>query len=449
MTEQTYRAQIGTANHVKLIRLADGTFAIAAALYTDNGDQSIIPIKLGDSGSLDAFGRQRVSNPVSRFNSQLQYNTGTLLWETVTAGGGTETHLPNESTVRMDVGTASGDSVIRQQRGYNRYQPGRSQFIQVTFVFGAPKTNLYQYSGYGDAQNGIFVETVGTSIHINLRSYVSGAIVNNRISQSDWNIDRLDGSGPSGIVLDLTQRQIFVIDLEWLAVGRVRTGFNINGMMYYAHEFDHANNGVSAYMTTANLPLEYGIVNLGVTASASSMKHICGNVDSEGGYQDDFGIPFSAGNAATTITVSTRRPVLTIRPKLTFNSIVNRVQIVPYELVPYIATNGAYIEIVYGGTLTGASFADVNATASAIERDVAATAISGGIVLWSGAIPAAGPGGNARGGGTQSITSKLPIALNRAGAHPTTPYTDNLSVVVTGIGGNATVSMALNWREIR
>jgi hypothetical protein len=123
--------------------------------------------------------------------------------------------------------------------------------ILNTFVFNEAKTGLRQRVGYFGANNGIFLEQDGTTVNLVKRSYISGSVVDTKVAQASWNGDKLNGTGDSGLTLDLTKSQIFWIDVEWLGVGSVRCGFIINGEYYVAHTFHHANVLDSVYMTTA------------------------------------------------------------------------------------------------------------------------------------------------------------------------------------------------------
>jgi hypothetical protein len=52
------------------------------------------------------------------------------------------------------------------------------------------------------------------------------------VPQTNWNIDKLDGTGISGITLDISKAQILWMDIEWLGLGTVRIGFVINGNLF-------------------------------------------------------------------------------------------------------------------------------------------------------------------------------------------------------------------------
>ena len=388
-------------------------------------------------GSADAFGRLRVSDPQTIFDYQAQYDAGPLLWEDDLTGSGTAAHSANGAAVSLTVTTASGDKVTRQTRQYHRYQPGKSQLVFCTFVMGAGQANTDQRVGYFDDNDGIFLELTGTTLQIVRRTSTSGSPVDNAVTQANWNINTLSS-------LDITKSQIFVIDLEWLGVGSVRCGFVIDGQIIYVHQFKNANNLASVYMKTANLPVRFEIENTDTAAAGLTLSAICCSVISEGGFEESRGIPFSVSSGGTTVGVTTtaRTPIVSIRPKATFNSIVNRGAILPFNVSGYASSVGALFEVIYGGALTGASFASVD-TNSITEVDTSASAITGGQVVYSFFVAAGGQVSNST---TNSIISRLPLVLDKAGANP-----KNLSLVATRIGGSGTSSCAgaLFWQELR
>lgn len=382
---------------------------------------------------MDAFGRMPVSDPVTLFDSSLQYNDQPLLWETV--GDGTATHVPVKSAVQMIV--TEGQSVIRQSRPYIRYQPGKSQLILMTGVLGAPTASVTKRIGYFDDDNGIYFELTVDGLFICKRSKVSGTVVSTRIPLS-----ACEAPWPREIDdIDTEKAQIFFIDLEWLGVGSVRCGLVIDGAFHVLYKFNHANSVSSVYMTTANLPVRYEMVS--ATGSADDMYQICTSVQSEGGFQEELGFPFSANNGTTGIDVTTRRAILSIRPKGTFNSIVNRATIRPEAVTLYVTTAPALYEIVYGGTIGGTPVFTGVGDNSCVQYDTQGTTVSGGEVLESGYIVTGGAGGTARGGASVQLLSKLPLVLDSAGQNPIA-----LSVVLTGIGGTATCYASMMWREL-
>lgn len=398
---------------------------------------------------MDAFERLRVSTPTTLFDSIQEYDTNPLFWDSTVSGGGTITHLPNESSVQMSTGDGtSGSKAHRFTREYFRYQPGKSQFILMTAVMGALKANVRQRIGYFTANNGLFFEQDGTNLKVVRRTNVTGSPVDNAVNQSSWNIDKCDGTGTSGFNFNAADANIFFIDYQWLGVGRARMGFFTDkGIMVICHEFRNANSLAAVFMQHPNLPVQYQIENTGAAGSLTTMKAICSTVISEGGFEDERVLTFSTNNAATAITATTRRAILSIRPKATFNSIVNRAIIRPAQLMLLTKTNDCLWEVVYNPTFSGTPvWADVDTTYSAVERsvhaDAAAGAISGGLVIASGY--------SVSGAGAQELSlsrelaARLPFTLDAAGANPIA-----LSLVVTSLTGNSGNSGSLDWKELK
>lgn len=240
------------------------------------------------SGSaVDAFGRVRMSEPLTLFDANNVGSLSTEFYNTI-AGGGAVAHNSDDSSAEMSISSAS-DSVIRRSKRRMAYQPGKSLLTLTTFTMAAPEADLTQRVGYFDGDDGIFLEEVNGTYNIVLRSSSSGSVVETRVAQSSWNGDKLNGvaeDSTSGYILDLEKSQIFWADFEWLGVGSVRCGFVINGELIVAHSFHHANIITGTYMNSAQLPVSYEITAGGSYAgSGATMKQICSSIASEGGYE--------------------------------------------------------------------------------------------------------------------------------------------------------------------
>ncbi len=327
--------------------------------------------------TLDMFGRLKVSSAETLFDSAHRYVEGGD-FSYATSGTASHTYLPNESTVRLSVGTASGDKITSESFRVFSYQPGKSLQIMQTFVLNAPKANLRQRVGYFSRQNGFFLEVDGSNVYIVRRSYVTGAVVETRVAQADWNNERFLGDGKTDIQLDLTKSQILFTEIEWLGVGSVRVGFIINGVPVVAHRFDHANVESSVYMTTGSLPVRYEIENTGATASASSMKQICASVVSNGGYDFTHRTIETALRETEVNVGTTPYPLVAIRLASGRTDSV----VVP-TLVDILASSagvGSWALIKNPTTLTGGTWAadeyDQN-----VEYNTSATAVDGGLVV--------------------------------------------------------------------
>lgn len=389
----------------------------------------------------DAFARQRVSEPSTLFDATLEYDKSPLFWNETTSGTAVSAHQPNESSVLMSVGTDSGDSIVRRTLTFHRYQPGKSQLVLVTFNLRVQQANCRKRVGYMDNLNGVWFENNGAGNRFVMRSNATGSPVDTVVAQASWNIDPFDGTGPSGVTLDITKVQILIIDLEWLGVGRVRVGFVVDGMIYYAHEFLQANVGTTVYMTTANLPISYEIENTAGTALASALLAICATVISEGGFENPRAIGFTAGNGATATSVNARQAVVSIRPKQFFGSKINRGQIILKDVAIYASGNPCYWEIIYKPTsITSASYSSVD-DASITQASTAGTTVTGGLRIASGYVAASN---QVRSSIKESLDVVLPITLDMSGSNPIA-----VALVATGIGGASSINASINWNELR
>ena len=338
------------------------------------------PVNVNFYGTaLDAFGRARTSAPYTLFDSQNRYAKNGLFSET-TATGGTVTYDANASTVLLNVTTSSGSEVVRQTYRSFSYQPGKGLLVMNTFVMPAAQDEQRIRIGYFNTQNGVFLEREGSDIYITRRTYVTGSAVDTRVAQADWNGDKLNGTGDSGFTLDLTKAQIFWEDFEWLGVGSVRAGFVIDGQNIICHTFQNANSLSSVYMTTAILPVRYEITNLAAVTNASTLKQICSTVISEGGYEKKVAPLVARMTTANTGISTSFIPLVSIRLASGRTGAV----VIPdgYNVLPTSSGTTTFeIALIKNPTLTGASFA---ATDSAnVERDITATALTGGTILES------------------------------------------------------------------
>lgn len=347
-------------------------------VYPPYGSQTNPQYVTFDGTNVDAFGRLRVSNPYTLFDAQSRFGADNS-YSYVTGTGGTTAYNTNKSSVSLNTTTTSGSTAVAQTFRVFPYQPGKSLLTLQTFTMAAGKTNLVQRIGYFGAQNGIYLaqgETgTATTLAFTIRTYTSGSVNSTRtVTQANWNGDKLDGTGPSGVTLDVTKTQILWFDIEWLGVGNARCGFIINGQYIVCHTFQNSNFQTEVYIQTAILPLRYEITNTGATASSSTLQMICSTVISEGGYEQ-ISAPYIArpsgnGVAIANNTGLTYTPVISIRVNSSYYGAV----IIP-SLVNFAATYAGTYEVVLlkNPTLTGATWAAGTISSGMVDTDTAAT----------------------------------------------------------------------------
>jgi hypothetical protein len=392
--------------------------------------------------SIDAFGRKRTSNPFTLFDSNFRYGDNYEKWNSNITGNASTVFSQNLACISMTVGHESGAEIIRETRRVMGYQPGKSILGMHSFVLNPAKDNLRQrvgqFSNVSDGTgNGIYFELDGNTAYIVKRSSVSGTIQNTRIPQSEWNINKLDGTDQNHVSLNFNKSQLFFIDYQWLGVGSIRCGFSINGQEVVCHSFHHANQESNVYISTGSLPCRLEITNTGTTTSPSTLKHICDTVISEGGY-DQIGLTRSAATpiAGRELTTSNTNPVISIRLRSGRTEAV----VLPDEISFYGIQDTAFkYKIVRDATtLTNASWVAAQANSS-VEYDISANSISGGVTLREGVFS-----------GKENFSISLHniyhhnIQLNR---NINATVGSPLTVVIEPTTNNDDVIVGINWVE--
>lgn len=325
-----------------------------------SGGTSTIPVSIGGT-NVDAFGRIRASQPYTLFDSQNRYAADTQFSTTITGTGNT-TFQNDQSVLDLTVSSSGTGSVTRQTYRKFPYQPGKGLLVLATFAMTTPVASLVQQVGYFNTQNGVFFQANGTNIQFVLRSYVTGSVVNTSVNQANWNGDKLNGEGASGLTLDVTKAQILWMDFEWLGVGSVRCGFIINGQYIVCHTFNNANIVSTTYMTTAILPITYAIDSTTVARNAT-LKQICSTVISEGGYEQ-----YSRGYIARRTTIltgitTTFVPLVTVALEdgTTTGVSMTGAVVLPSRVQVFPVANQNYeIALIQNATLTGATYSNLS-----------------------------------------------------------------------------------------
>ena len=393
--------------------------------------------------NVDAFGRLRVSSPLTLFDSSHRF-TDNNLWVDAITGTAAATFSANEGLVNLTVGSASGDEIVRETIKVFAYQPGKSLLVMSTFVLGTANANLRQRVGYFGAANGIYFERDGTTLYMVERSSVSGSVVNTRVAQANWNQDRLDGTGRSGITLDATKAQILYMDIEWLGLGTVRTGFVIDGVFVPVHNFNHANLITTTYITTASLPLRYEMRNNASTGASSTLKQVCSTVISEGGYELR-GSQLTIGTAITAprtlTTAGTEYPAVSIRLK---SARLDGIIIMTAVSMLGITNNANYKwKIVAQGTTNAGTWVSAG-TNSSVEYNITGTSFTTGTgrVLASGYFQ-----GSNQGSSTIDILKEALFAAQlERNSLTSTPY--EISLVCASSSNGDQVHASIDWEEI-
>ena len=399
------------------------------------------------SPSVDAFGRNRVSFPASLFDSKQIYDNQPLLYSEYAVNGGSTSYVQNRAATRLLSGTGATGRALRQTKRYFNYQPGKSQQIYATYCFHGAQANVAKRVGYYDDNDGVFLElnsVTGAPVYsIVTRSSVGGSLSTNTVSQANWNLDPLDGTGPSGKALSADSAIILCIDFEWLGVGQVRIGFDFGGETVYAHRFAHSNAVTAVYMRTPNLPVRWEIANTGVATGDPYMEAICCSVQSEAGLNPlSVQRTVSRGAVGASITTSPQS-VLAIRLK----SAYNRATVFPLNASAVTTDTGIDY---FGQLILNPTYAVTPSwtgiTNSSIEYSTSVTGVTNGTVIseFYGISGAPGKSGAASITTSADLNSVLALASDYAGSQ------DTVALAIRTLSGTSASSIfaQIDWLEL-
>ena len=402
--------------------------AVSAALETGLADLQT-----------DAFGRLRVSNPTTLFDSKQIVDARSDQWDDVEASGtGTSsTFSADNARSRLAVSATTAGKRTRQTRNWFNYQPGKSQLIFMTGVINVSGggSGIVQCLGQYTDDNGVFFKYDG-QMKVVRRTNVTGSPVDNERAQVAWNVDTFDGTGPSGKTVDWTKTQIFVINYEWLGVGNVIFGLVIDGILYPGHQINNANNLTEVYMSSPNLPLRYEIENDG-TGGAASMDAICSSIISEGGEQRIGRLrSFSTGtNPCDANSANSVYAVLGIRLKAAY--LAASVFFESFSMINEQNDDFRWLLCLnptVDGTFTYADLADT--AVQTVAGDTPNTVSDTGIILAQGYALTESPPGQ----------GLLENARSLGSAVDGTP--DEVVLCVMPRTSNADILASINWREV-
>ena len=434
-------SDITTPSSVDIVDLASIVMAYNNTIQNDVALQNLLN---DNNGTFDAFYRQRFSQPETIFDSKQLSDKQPQFWDDqlISGSGGASTYNTNQASTSLSVSNATAGHRVRQTYRRFNYQPGKSQMFILTGILGSSLTACTKRCGLFDEKNGIFFQVDDEGFKLGLRTFTSGVASDDFVNQDAFNIDKMDGTGASGITLDTTKTNIYFADFEWLGVGRVRYGVFINGRPYYIHERLHANVESVVYMSTPNLPIRWEIINDGL-GTADSITHICSTIISEGGVKDT-GFPYGATRGASPLVTNNDAniyPLMAMRLKSGYLSAL--IKILDLSITCTSTASFNYY-IILNPTITGTALSfssPANIANSSIEVDVSrtnTTTISGGTLLYTNSDNQA----NTTSGKNSILNSDFAFGSSIAGVS---------DIVVIGVqrttGTTETFYGSINWKD--
>lgn len=381
-------------------------------------------------GSLDAFGRIRISQIETLFEMVASgFPDFTRYITTLTSGSGTITPAINdEPSIKLGIGTSSGDSAIIRTRRFIEYNKGHSQLVLFTGRFSPGKANLRQRYGYFDNNYGLFFELDGTTLNVVKRSSLTGSIVDTKVAQSSWNVDKLDGTGVSGLTLNPSNQTVFIVDFGWLGSFKARFYIAIGDSIVLVHVMSFSNMLTLPYMDSGQAPIRAEITNTGITASSSDFFVTCAAVKSEGseihtGQIRDF------DSGVTPVSLTTTESIIA-GIRLSPDYFRGSAKIMNVSILPISGNNFVYFKLIYNPTFTQTpTWATMDGICDRITNNPTYT---GGSLLDSGYIDMTNRGQ----GGSQTegfIKSDVFLGSDLNGTN------DALIIVARGISGSGNI----------
>jgi hypothetical protein len=274
-----------------------------------------------DCADKDAFYRLRVSKPSTLFEGSTIYDSNTVYFDDDIRGSASITGPNTSAAMTLTVtGSTVNDYAARQSHFYAHYQPGKSFLSMFSFSFGPAVAGITKRVGMYDVDNantnnplnGVLLEQTTSGLTWYL---YKGDGTFQSAAQVAWNVDPLNGSGPSGFnltTLKAEQNLLGFVDLEWLGVGRVRVGLFINGVPIICNVFN--NNGFSVpYLNNPTLPIRYEVRRTSGNLTGS-FNAICCSIMSEGGFES-IGVIHSIQSPTLSVNSGAIRSILAIRLK--------------------------------------------------------------------------------------------------------------------------------------
>jgi hypothetical protein len=322
---------------------------------------------------MSGFGNLKVAEERALGVYEASLDTYEALFSKFIVGAGSLNYTPAESSEVLSVDGANGSSIRITTNRCHYYLPGTSNIFKMTMACGdTGKAGNVRRWGAFDESDGALFELSGTTINVVLRNSVTGSVVETRVAQAAWNGDKLNGTGLSGVTLDITKINVWWLDYQWLGSGRVRFGiFAPNGERVVCHSFENANNNALPFMRTGTLPFSVENTNIGATGVSSELRSVCCGVYTEGNVLGDYTFWRYSTGILTKNVAAAQTHIASYRPLATVNGKRNTIQIYPETLNIY-TTQPVGVTLFQTSDYSGGTWSSAGA-GSTLERSTDGT----------------------------------------------------------------------------
>jgi len=372
------------------------------------------------------------------FFNTFQYGKETDVWDESIVGVATATYNATSSSVVMEVGSTAGSKVVRQTKNVMRYIPGRPATLAFAIRLDTPQVGIRRRFGLFNETDGAYFEDDGGTYSYVIRSSTSGITTETRVTRENWNGEKFDGNGYTGVTADATKQQMISINYEWYGAGSVTFNWLMASETIVSHKFENSNVNDLVWCRSPFLPIRVELENITGVAGTHYLYQGSNSLIQEG-EPEKLGILESISNPITGTTLTdanTFYPVVSLRLKpdqLSAVALLRSLQ---------TATNdntNVYWRLIENPTLTGASWTDHPDPNSFTQYDTSATATTGGNIVLSGFTISGGSS-------LVDVDDKAALQIGRSGIGT---ISDIYTIACASPNTNKAALAVLNWIEQR
>jgi hypothetical protein len=340
-----------------------------------------------------AFAEQISAQLYPQWQQSFEYTVdNTDLNENIISGSASVTQA--NALAVISTGTTTGSESRLKSTHHARYRAGLGGVARLSAKYTTPVAGTFQYAGLVDEHGAVAEFVNGYAVGFNGATATVARFQNDvlfEVTQANWD-DPLDGTGESGITMDFTKLNVFYIQFQYLGAGPIYfwTEDPDTGVPFRFHTIKYGNTNTTPSTYNPNYHMTFYADNGATTSdmivsTASYGYFIEGQTELIEVHQPQF-----SSEQLSKAAVTTETAIFTIRNKATYPTAspkVNYIDIllehISASLEVAAAANIGQVRLIKNATLGGTpAYADINATNSVVEIDVAGTTVTGGRTLF-------------------------------------------------------------------
>lgn len=332
----------------------------------------------GREAMVAAFGEQLVGFKEAEILNLFTYFVNPEHVDTsLSTGSWSATVDDSRLKVTAGAGSAAGDAIVQSKRVIG-YRPGFDSYTYCTIAFDSYLPGTTMDFGPHDDIDGYSI-SLNANNELVVNHFAGGVLVESK-SQSEFILDRLDGSGPSGFIVNPQAMNTYRISYGYL--GELPPSFEIYGGMELGwipfHYIDPTGTSNLLIIKNPFLPLRMRVTSDGtneVSMYSGSWQGGVIGTNRPRYLNDQFTVDVER---LTLATGGVNTPILSIRNDTTFKTKNNKMNVDIDTITCAVEGNKNHrLRLIKNANLTGAAFTPVD-TDSTVSYDLTATAMSGG-----------------------------------------------------------------------